>query len=242
LSESTRHQNPIRFRPLPTPAVAIFARTPSPGHTKTRLIPVLGARGAADFQAALITDAVGKVEALSQYAARWLFHTGRTFPTPSGLQTWKLAHQQGRDLGERLDHAFRRLLAAHSAAVVIGTDSPLLPPRMLRQALNELRACDAVLGPCPDGGFYLIGLRCLPQDLFRGVRWSSRFAFRDVLGSLGSHGLISSILSPLPDVDRPADLLRLAQQFLGLPAARWLAPATWGFLKGYLYAALPRPA
>ena len=140
--------------------------------------------------------------------------------------------QQGSDLGERLERAFRRLLAAHSAAVVIGTDSPLLPARVVREALGELRTCDAVLGPCPDGGFYLIGLRCLPRGLFRGVRWSSRFAFRDVLGSLSSRGLIASVLSPLADVDRPADLLGLAQQFFFLSAARRLAPTTWGFVKG----------
>ena len=115
---------------------------------------------------------------------------------------------------------------------MIGTDSPLLPPRVVRQALVELRACDAVLGPCPDGGFYLIGLRRLSRGLFRGVRWSSRFAFRDVLGSVTSHGLVASILSPFPDVDHPADLLGLAQQFFFLPASRRLAPATWGFVKG----------
>jgi glycosyltransferase A (GT-A) superfamily protein (DUF2064 family) len=116
--------------------------------------------------------------------------------------------------------------------VVIGTDSPLLERGVLREALRELRACDAVLGPCPDGGFNLIGLRCLPRGFFRGVRWSSRFAFRDVLRNLSRHGLIASVLSPVADVDRPADLLALAQQFFFLPSARRLAPATWNFVKG----------
>jgi len=220
----------------------VFARAPQPGRAKTRLVPVLGARGAADFQGALLTDTIRKVETLSRIAARWLFRTGGTFPTLPLARNWKLARQQGRNLGIRLERAFRRLLSRHPSAVIIGTDSPLLPPRLLRQALDELRACDAVLGPCPDGGFYLIGLRHLPRGLFRGVRWSSRFAFRDVLVNLSSRGLISSVLSPLPDVDRPADLLGLAQQFFGQPAARRLAPATWGFVKGRLSVGLPMPA
>jgi len=214
------------------PAVAIFARAPQPGRAKTRLVPVLGPQGAADFQAALLTDTVRKVETFSRIAVRWLFGTGAAFPACRLARGWKLARQRGKDLSERLERAFRRLLAAYSAAVVIGTDSPLLEPRVVRQALRELRACDAVLGPCPDGGFYLIGLRRLPRGLFRGVRWSSSFAFRDVLESVSSHGLIASVLSPLADVDRPADLLALAQQFFFLASARRLAPATWGFVKG----------
>jgi rSAM/selenodomain-associated transferase 1 len=196
------------------------------------LVPVLGAEGAADFQAALLTDTIRKVETFSRIAARWLFGTGGNFSARRLARGWNVTRQQGRDLGERLERAFRRLLAAHAAAVVIGTDSPLLEPRVVREALRELRACDAVLGPCPDGGFYMIGLRRLPRGLFRGVRWSSRFAFRDMLGNLSSHGLIASALSPLADVDRPADLLALAQQFFFLPSARRLAPATWGFVKG----------
>jgi rSAM/selenodomain-associated transferase 1 len=196
------------------------------------LVPVLGPQGAADFQAALLTDAIRKVETFPKIAVRWLFGTGGTLPARRLARGWKVTRQRGRDLGERLERAFRRLLAAHPAAVVIGTDSPLLEPRVVREGLSELRVSDAVLGPCPDGGFYLIGLRCLPRGLFRGVRWSSRFAFRDVLMNLSSHGLIASVLSPLADVDRPADLLALAQQFFFLPAARRLAPATWGFVKG----------
>jgi rSAM/selenodomain-associated transferase 1 len=223
---------PIRDSRRRLPAVGVFARAPQPGRAKTRLVPVLGRQGAADFQAALLTDTIRKVETLSKIAARWLFGAGGSLRVRGLARGWKAARQRGRDLGTRLDRAFRQLLALHPAAVVIGTDSPLLEPRTLREALRELRACDAVLGPCPDGGFYLIGLRCLPRGLFRGVRWSSRFAFRDVLTSLSAHGLITSVLPPLADVDRPADLLVLAQRFFLLPAACRLAPATWDFVKG----------
>ncbi len=195
-------------------------------------MPVLGRQGAADFQGALLTDTIRKVEAVSKIAARWLFGTGGSFGARRLTRGWKVARQRGRDLGTRLDRAFRQLLALHPAAVVIGTDSPLLETRTLREALRELRACDAVLGPCPDGGFYLIGLRRLPRGLFGGVRWGSRFAFRDVLTGLSAHGLITSVLPPLADVDRPADLLVLAQRFFLFPAACRLAPATWDFIKG----------
>lgn len=139
--------------------------------------------------------------------------------------------QRGHDLGQRLERAFRHLLRRHVAAVVIGTDSPLLPVRILRTALGELRLCDAVLGPCPDGGYYLIGLRRLDTGLFRGIRWGTRFAFRDTLRNLFQRDFCCSVLEPVADVDRPRDIRRLARELAQCRAARRLAPATWRILK-----------
>lgn len=231
LSQRSRLKHPIYSRRFRACAVAIFARAPSPGRAKTRLIPLLGAQGAANFQAALIADTLRKVATRSRHAARYLFVAGRSFPVPSALARFTVVHQHGADLGERLVGAFRQLLARHQAAVVIGTDSPALPARNLHQARRELSVCDAVLGPCPDGGFYLIGLRCLPAGLFRKVRWGSRFAFRDVLRNLLRNGLACSVLDPIPDVDRPADVHAVAAQLARRPGLRRSLPALWGFLK-----------
>lgn len=159
-----------------------------------------------------------------------------------GRGRWKLVRQRGGDLGERLARAFRRLLSRHPRAIVIGTDSPLLPPRKLREALSELRACDAVLGPCPDGGFYLIGLRCLPPGLFRDVRWGSRFALRDMLRNMLRSGLACSVLEPVPDVDRPQDFRALAAQMGKRRDLRRLSPALWGFLKARSRVGVRRPS
>jgi hypothetical protein len=202
-----------------------------PGCAKTRLIPLLGPRGAADFQSALILDAARKVDKAARGAARWLFVAGSAIPDPPDRSRWILKQQRGRDLGQRLDRAFRQLLSRHAAAIIIGTDSPLLSPRALRQARSELRVCDAVLGPCPDGGFYLIGLRRTVRDLFHGVRWSTRLAFRDVLQRLLRHGLACAVLASVPDVDRPHDLRELARVMVCRRAIRSLAMATWRFLK-----------
>jgi hypothetical protein len=153
--------------------------------------------------------------------------------------------QRGRDLGERLEHAFRLLLGRHSAAVVIGADSPTLAPLVLKAALRELRVCAAVLGPCPDGGFYLIALRRAEAKqipgLFRGVRWGSAFAFRDMLGNLLQRALACSILESYADVDRPEDFRRLARELVRSRAARRGAPAVWAFAKGDGAGRKPRP-
>jgi uncharacterized protein len=140
-------------------AVAIFARAPEPGKAKTRLWPLLGREGAAAFQAALMSDAVRKVASVGSIA-RYLFilangPLGFTFggQGQAGTHGYTLVRQQGTDLGERLQRAFCRMLGRHPHALVIGTDSPQLSPRGLRRALDELLWCDAVLGPCPDGGY-----------------------------------------------------------------------------------------
>ena len=216
-------------------AMAIFARAPSPGRAKTRLIPLLGSRGAAEFQAALISDCIRKVNVLGGRASRYVFFAGTRSPAPAALiSRLTLVRQRGADLGERLAHAFRKLLRRHAVAVVIGTDSPTLAPRTLRTARRELRVCGAVLGPSPDGGFYLLGLRRVGardiRGLFRGVRWGSAFAFRDTLRNLLRHGLACSILEPCADVDRPEDFRRLGRALAGRRALRRGAPAVWRFV------------
>ena len=231
MSKPARSSKPVYRRSDEAPAVAIFARAPSPGRAKTRLIPLLGARGAADFQAALLADTIRKVSTLTGQLSRYIFISGHDFTISSALAHYTLKRQRGRDLGERLGRALRQLLQRHPAAVVIGTDSPLLPPRILRQAVSELRLCDAVLGPCPDGGFYLIGLRRMSPGLFRGVRWGTPHAFRDTLANILRRGFSCSILEPVADIDGPEDFRRLESEMASNPAARRTAPAVWSFIR-----------
>ncbi len=219
---------------LRVPAVAVFARAPTPGKAKTRLIPLLGARGAAAFQVALISDAIRKVEGLGRRVAAYFFLAGggRT-PVASWGSHTTLMVQRGAGLGERLERAFRQLLCRHGSAVIIGTDSPTMPPQTLREALGELRFCDAVLGPCPDGGYYLIGLRRLRLGMLRGIRWGSAFAFRDTLRQLLQQGFSCSVLGTFRDVDRPGDVERLRRALVQRRGARRVAPSTWRFFKQY---------
>jgi hypothetical protein len=236
------------------PAVAVFARAPIAGHSKSRLIPLLGAQGAAGFQAALISDTLRKVARLKGCVQPYLFWAGNSIASaprtteailreqsgaPPHISAFPVIRQQGKGLGERLENAFRRLLRRHPSCVVIGTDSPLFPARVLRQALGELHACESVLGRCPDGGYYLIALRRpvgpgMLRGIFRKVRWSTAFAFSDTLRNLLRLGLSCSVLEDCADVDLPRDFQRLKENFSRNQAARRLAPATWNFLRGFV--------
>ena len=210
------------------PGIAVFARAIVPGKTKTRLVPALGPEGAAEFHRALASDALRKVAGLKGRMARYLFAAGGNLERVPGA--FECRRQTGRDLGQRLERAFTQLLRQHSRVVVMGTDSPALAPSMLRLALKELRTSDAALGPCPDGGYYLVGLRRTARGLFNDVRLGTEFAFRDTLDSLLARGFSCSVLETCPDIDRPQDLVALKKSLIKNPATRRLMPQTWRFL------------
>lgn len=229
----------------PTPshseqAIAIFARRPAGGRVKTRLIPLLGPRRAALLQGAFLDDSIRKVRGCAKEADAYLYLTGEedslVFDAGKPAVNFHVREQPAGDLGERLGEAFGYLLQRHRRAVIIGTDSPQLLPGLLRQSLRELQASDAALGPCPDGGYYLVGLRRGPKPpelkrIFGRVRWSSRFAFRDTLRNLAALNLTCSVLDPVPDVDRPRDFRELQKRILQDPKLRRAAPATWRFIR-----------
>jgi rSAM/selenodomain-associated transferase 1 len=234
-------------RPSAQAALAIFARAPVPGQAKTRLIPLLGARGSAELQQALIYDALAKARRLRSIK-HYLFLSGSHRVLKLKDSSWAAVckRQQGRDLGVRLARAFAWLLRFHPAAVVIGTDSPLLQPSALRRAFRELRRCDAVLGPCPDGGYYLIGLRrafairSRLKALFRGVRWSTRLALRDTQANLSRLGLAWALLPPEEDLDNRRDWQRLCRKMQNSQQAQRLAPETWRFVRRQTLKTIPR--
>jgi uncharacterized protein len=216
------------------PALAVFARAPVPRRAKTRLIPLFGPRGAAEFHAALVSDTLQKVNKLGNGVAPYFFLAGGRYPVSSSLSDYKRVKQRGADLGKRLEHAFHLMLARHPSALIIGTDSPLLPWRVLDRALGKLRSSDAVLGPCPDGGFYAIGLQRLEAGLFDQVRWGSSAAFEDVREKLAARNFSCTVLQSVEDVDRPEDVVRLCEKFAKSREARFLAPCAWRFLKDFL--------
>lgn len=215
--------------------MVVFSRAPVRGQAKTRLIPLLGAAGAAQLQGAFLADALCKTSGLAG-SALYLALSGPSSGIPHSLNgSFKLLRQRGADLGERLGNIFDALLKRHRRVVLIGTDAPESRRAALSTALEELRWCDAVLGPSPDGGFYLIALRRDMRGALRGVfgnvRWSSRWALRDTLRGIERLGRSYSLIEPCEDVDRPADFGRLVGSMLSNRALRRRAPSTWRFIE-----------
>lgn len=235
--------NPYHTTANPDCAIVVFAKLPVAGQAKTRLAPILGSRGAAELQAALITDTLRKVAPLARCASLFLLTAGCSpggarsiaYGRTADVALFRQETQRGKDLGERLARAFRSLHSNYQRVVIVGTDSPALSAPILRRALRALMRADAVLGPCSDGGYYLVGLRRgnenrLPRTLFHGVRWGTSSAFEDTWWNFNRAGLASRLLEILDDVDTPEDLERLRSQFKASAGMRRRAPAAWKFL------------
>jgi uncharacterized protein len=188
----------------------LFSRYPWPGRTKTRLIPRLGAEGAAALQRAMTAHTVRTTHGV---AARTGTRVEVRYDgtTPSRMRQWLgkglCFRAQGEgDLGQRIERAFRDAFAdGDRRVVVIGCDSPELDAQLLNRAFRALNQADLVIGPARDGGYYLIGLKAPVAQLWRDIDWGSERVLAQTLKAAGQMGLRHRLLPELEDVDRPED-------------------------------------
>ena len=131
--------------------------------------------------------------------------------------------QRGDDLGARMAHVFEdSFRLGMESVIVVGSDLPDLPSRLLREALDALRGHEArvVLGPASDGGYYLIGLNLPHPQLFERIEWSTDRVFTQTREAAEALGLHVVLLDEWTDVDDAADLNRLVRDASESSAAR----------------------
>lgn len=202
------------YTPRAPAAVAVVAKAPVPGLAKTRLIPLLGAAGAARAQRAfalqtLATVRLASTGPLTLWCAPDTRH--RFFRALRERHGVVCSPQPPGDLGQRMAAA----MAAHFAArpnmpwLVVGTDCPALTPAHLQQAADALQTHDAVVVPAEDGGYVLLGLRRPLACVFERIDWSTERVLAQTLERLHEAGASCTELPTLWDVDEPADWLRL---------------------------------
>ncbi|MBA2722792.1 MAG: TIGR04282 family arsenosugar biosynthesis glycosyltransferase [Methylibium sp.] len=196
--------------------VLVFAKAPEAGRVKTRLIPVLGAQGAADLARRLLHHAVaealaarlGPVELCASPAlddAAW-----RGTAVPSAV----VRSDQGEgDLGERMARAAQRALQTDDAVLLIGTDCLALDAPRLRSAAQQLALHGATLHPAHDGGYVLLGLTRFDATLFNGIAWSTATVAATTRARFATIGWPLHEGETLHDLDEPVDLAHLPEDF-----------------------------
>lgn len=190
----------------------VFTRAPIPGQVKTRLIPALGAVGAADLHRRMTEEVLRRLCALPTIAVELWITSQPSHPFFVGLaQRWplELRVQPSGDLGARMEFAARAALDRTGKVILLGTDCPELSQDHMRTVIERLDDDDAVIGPAVDGGYVLLGLRRVAAPLFRDVPWGSDRVADITRSRLRALGWSWSELPPLHDIDRPSDLRHL---------------------------------
>ena len=190
----------------------VVAKRPAAGQTKTRLCPPLTGEAAAALYACFLRDTLDLMRQVPDVERGIVYLPEAALDYFSALAPdMHLSLQQGSDLGERLDHLLTAALKAGADQVVVmDSDSPTLPADYLRQAFDVLAGpSDVVLGPCEDGGYYLIGLKRPQPRLLRDIQMSTPYVVRDTLALAGQLGLQVALLPTWYDVDTVAELARL---------------------------------
>ncbi|HSQ72223.1 MAG TPA: TIGR04282 family arsenosugar biosynthesis glycosyltransferase [Rubrivivax sp.] len=196
----------------------VFAKAPVAGQAKTRLMPALGAAGAAELAARLLERAVAAgmsagFDVVELCAAPDASHPtfGRLAARHAGLQ---LSVQGDGDLGARMHRALTRRLVDCGRVLLIGTDAPALDAAALRTAAQALAGHDAVFVPALDGGYALVGLSRPQPDLFTGMPWSTPRVMAETRERARRAGLRWAELPAVADIDEPADLIHLPAEWL----------------------------
>lgn len=192
--------------------IAVFAKAPQPGLAKTRLIPLLGAKGAATLQKLLIARALATANAsgigqVTLCCAPSADHPLLEQAAASAGAARTL--QCDGDLGRRMHAAADTALARFSRVIIIGTDCPALTPAALREAARALADHDAVVMPAEDGGYVLIGLRRNDARVFADIEWGGAGVMAATRRNLAALGWRWREMNASWDVDQPADFVRL---------------------------------
>jgi rSAM/selenodomain-associated transferase 1 len=196
--------------------IIIFAKAPQPGFAKTRLIPALGAEGAATLARQMllhtlqeaITAKVGTVElCVTPTIHDLVWHN---IPLPSGIE---ISEQGQGDLGARLARASERAQMRGESVLLIGTDCVEMSADLLRDAAISLHQYDTVIHCTVDGGYALLGLKKFSHFLFSNMPWSTDVVATMTLNRIGQLGWLVRVGAMLHDVDGPQDLKYLPDQW-----------------------------
>lgn len=189
---------------------------------KTRLQPQLAPEQSASLHAALVADVWAELGEIND-ADRWLY-SDEAHSRLAELAQGQLRRQSDGDLGIRMLRCFEQLAAeGYGRLLIVGADSPTLPPAYLRMGFELLTQVDAVLGPTEDGGYYAVGCRRPHPEMFGGVEWSTDRTFEQTEAAFDLAGLSFARLPVWYDIDRYEDLQRLAAEpNLPLNTRRWL--------------------
>ncbi|TVQ67296.1 MAG: glycosyltransferase [Balneolaceae bacterium] len=190
-------------------AVIIFIKNPEKGKVKTRLAKEMGEEKALEIYIRLLRMTIKNTSGVrNAHLQAWYsdFADPDDFIDPS---LFKKRVQCGGGLGERMRNAFKTVFEeGYTKAVIIGSDCPYLTSVLIENAFTALEKHTLVVGPALDGGYYLLGMKQLHEELFRDMPWSTRGVLKATLKRAERSGYSVALLPELGDIDTKEDLER----------------------------------
>jgi len=204
----------------PSRALAMFAKFWQPRKVKTRLGDQIGHALASQLYLKFVQTLLFRLAAVGDKRTLVFTPESRRHDFQRICQNlpWQLSLQSNGDLGQRMSDFFDRELPSGSGkyVVLIGSDSPTLPTRLVEQAFDVLQHHDIVLGPSCDGGYYLIGVKSHLPAMFSGIDWSTERVLQQTLDRIGKAypRVEVQLLEEWYDVDSLGDIRRLHTELL----------------------------
>ena len=190
-------------------ALIIFAKNPEAGKVKTRLAATIGNEAALTIYNQLIAHIISITTDLP--INKYVFYLNEiTLNDTWDDNIFRKQLQNGNNLGERMKNAFNTVFEnGYKSVVIIGTDCPGLDGDMIMDAFARLDLYDVIIGPSEDGGYYLLGSKCLHSALFESIAWSTSTVLKDTEDKCAELKLDYYMLPLLNDIDEEKDLVYL---------------------------------
>jgi rSAM/selenodomain-associated transferase 1 len=202
----------------------VFVKSPEAEGVKSRLAADIGEEKARRLYMHFVEDLLDSLDRggfrlniffhppdQQNVVAKWLGRRRRYEP------------QRGDDIGERMKNAFEKCFSdGFEAVILVGGDIPDMTGEIVKEGFTALKSSDAVIGPSPDGGYYLIGFRSgtFVPEVFTGIFWGTDGVMKSTREILENKGLRLSFLPPWRDIDTYEDLTALIERHRDTPFAK----------------------
>lgn len=190
-------------------AIIIFAKQPSAGKVKTRLAKSTGEQFAVSFYRLVTEQLMNELRNFSEFK-KYLFFSPESHKNV--MRNWFgngfiYVKQKGTGLGLRMKDAFEIVLSeGNDRIIIVGTDVPDLSSDVILNAFSKLELFDVVIGPCTDGGYYLLGMKQSIPEIFENIKWSTDTVFKSTIKKLDQLNLSYLVLDEFQDIDTEDDL------------------------------------
>jgi len=210
--------------------LVIMAKAPRLGSVKTRLAGSLSLQAVTELYQCLLNDTIALAQRLDHVEVAIMCPASDVEDLSCAVaKTVRIVPQAGQGLAAGLASVFTHFATpSHQRVIAFNSDSPHVPASVLETAFDALEACDLVVGPTHDGGYYLVGARASHSGLFTSDGMGTGNALEALLTRARALGLSVHLTDPFYDIDVAADLSQLADELQRIPGkaprtAKWLS-------------------